>query len=160
MKIEEKVENAISKNIENLGFEIEYVEYVKEPTGYILRVVLDKKDGSVSLDGCENVSRNIEDIVDKNIKGEYVLEVSSPGLERNLKNIKLYKKYIGYNIYVKLYKKLEDKNLKKEITGILEKVDEDNNCIFLKVDNVDNLIQIELKNISNAHTIYDFDFKN
>ena len=77
-----------------------------------------------------------------------------------MKNIKLYKKYLGYNIYVKLYKKLEDKNLKKEITGILEKVDEDNNCIFLKVDNVDNLIQIELKNISNAHTIYDFDFKN
>ena len=60
----------------------------------MLRVVIDKVGEAMWVEDCEKVSRAIEDIVDKNINQEYVLEVSSPGLERQLKNIKLYKKYI------------------------------------------------------------------
>ena len=93
MKVEVKVEELIEPIIQNLGFELEYVEFVKEGSNNVLRVVIDKNGEKLWVDDCETVSRAIEDVVDKNISQEYVLEVSSAGLERQLKNLKLYKKY-------------------------------------------------------------------
>ena len=156
MKLD-KIETLIDKKIQQEGFDLEYIEFVKEGDNNFLRVVIDKKEDNVSIDDCEKISRLIEDDVDKNINKEYVLEVSSAGLERQLKNIKLYKKYIGNEIYVKLYKKQE---YGKEIIGILEEVDEKNNNISLAINEI--VIFIDINDIATAHTIYDFDsaFKN
>lgn len=151
VKIEEKIENEISLRIEELGFEIEYVEYVKEGDRNILRIVLDKKEGTITIDDCELVSRDVEDRVDKLMTDEYVLEVSSPGVERQIKNLKLYNKYIGREIYVKLFKKDEDG---KEFTGILNEVNEEEKFIILKLDDIEK--KIYLKDIAVAHTVYDF----
>lgn len=156
MKLE-KIENLINDKIQKENFDLEYIEFVKEGDNNILRVVIDKKNGNVSIDDCEKISRLIEEDVDKNINKEYVLEVSSAGLERQLKNIKLYKKYIGNEIYVKLYKKQE---YGKELLGILEEVDEQNNKITLSINEI--VIFIDINQIATAHTVYDFDsaFKN
>ena len=153
----DKIESLIDEKIKSKGFELEYIEFVKEGDNNILRVVIDKKEDNVSIDDCENISRLIEDDIDKNINKEYILEVSSAGLERQLKNIKLYKKYMQKEIYVKLYKKQE---YGKEIIGILEEVDEKNNKISVGVNNI--VIFIDINDIATAHTIYDFDnaFKN
>lgn len=152
VKIEEKIENEISLRVRELGFEIEYVEYVKEGDRNILRIVLDKKDGNVTIDDCELVSRDVEDRIDKLLSGEYVLEVSSPGVERQIKNIKLYKKYLNNEVYIKLFKKDEDG---KEFTGILNEVNEEEGYIILKLEELEK--KVELKNIATAHTVYDFD---
>lgn len=151
-KIEDKIENEISLRVNELGFEIEYVEYVKEGDRNILRIVLDKKDGIVTIDDCELVSRNVEDRVDNLMSGEYVLEVSSPGVERQIKNLRLYNKYLNNEIYVKLFKKDEDG---KEFTGILNEVNDEEMYIILKLDDKDK--KIFLKDIATAHTVYDFD---
>lgn len=151
-KIEDKIENEISVRINELGFEIEYIEYVKEGDRNILRIVLDKKDGIVTIDDCELVSRDVEDRVDNLVSGEYVLEVSSPGVERQIKNLRLYNKYVNNEIYVKLFKKDEDG---KEFTGILNQVNDEEKYIVLKLDNKDK--KISLKDIATAHTVYDFD---
>ena len=127
MKVENKVEEVVEPVINELGFDVEYVEFVKEGSNNVLRVVIDKPNEAMWVDDCEKVSRAIEDLVDKNIDQEYVLEVSSPGLERQLKNIKLYKKYIGREIHVKLYKKLEDK---KEFEGTIESEMKKNKVLF------------------------------
>lgn len=150
-KLVEQVEEKIKEKVNDLGFDIEYVEFVKEGENNILRVVLDKNDGTVNIDDCELVSRTIEDDVDKLIKTEYVLEVSSPGLERQLKNIKLYKKYIGKLINVKLYKKSE---YGKEFECIIENVDEENQIITVNMNSQN--INIKLDEISSAHTVFDF----
>lgn len=149
------IEKIIIPKIEEEGFEIEYVEFVKEGDNNILRVVIDNPNGNVAIDDCEKISRKIEDDIDKNIDKEYVLEVSSAGLERQLKNIKLFEKYIGSEVYVKLYKKLDDK---KEITGILKSVN-DNNIV---IESLEKEYIFNIKDIAVAHTIYDFDnaFKN
>ena len=89
--------------------------------------------------------------MDKLIKTEYVLEVSSPGLERQLKNINLYKKYIGKLINVKLYKKSE---YGKEFECIIENVDEENEIITVNMNSQN--INIKLDEISSAHTVFDF----
>lgn len=151
-KIEDKIENEISLRVNELGFEIEYVEYVKEGDRNILRIVLDKKDGIVTIDDCELVSRDVEDKVDNLMSGEYVLEVSSPGVERQIKNLRLYNKYLNNEIYVKLFKKDEDG---KEFTGILNEVNDEEMYIILRLDDKDK--KIFLKDIATAHTVYDFD---
>lgn len=154
MKLD-NIEKIIIPKIEEEGFEIEYVEFVKEGDNNILRVVIDNPNGNVAIDDCEKISRKIEDDIDKNIDKEYVLEVSSAGLERQLKNIKLFKKYIESEVYIKLYKKIDDK---KEITGILKSVN-DNNIV---IESLEKEYIFNIKDIAVAHTIYDFDnaFKN
>lgn len=153
IKIEEKVKEKIKEKIENAGFEIEYVEFVKEGDNNIFRVVLDKPGSIVDIDNCEQISRLIEDDVDNLISKEYILEVSSPGVERQLKNIGLFQKYIGNNIFVKLFKKIE---LGKEIIGKLIKVDADNKIITLECEDGEQ-INLGLEQISSAHTVYDFE---
>lgn len=149
MKLEEKIEISINTRIKELGFEIEYIEFVREVEQNILRIVLDKENSTVSIDDCEAVSRSIEDIIDTLIDKEYILEVASPGLERELKNISLYTKYIGSEVLVKLYKKIENE---KEIKGVL--LDVEDNSIIIKID--ERNVKLDIGNISSAHTVYDF----
>ena len=156
-KITKKIENEIANVAKNFGFDIEYIEFVKEVTGNIFRIVLDNVNGIVSVDDCENVSRAVEEIVDKEIEKEYVLEVSSPGLERQLKNINLYKKYEGKEIFIKMYKK---KDFGKEVNAILKSVDVENKKVTLEIDKKEYIENIS--DIASAHTIYNFSekFKN
>lgn len=152
MKVEIKVEELIEPIIQNLGFELEYVEFVKEGTNNVLRVVIDKAGENLWVDDCETVSRAIEDIVDSNINQEYVLEVSSPGLERQLKTLKLYKKYINREIHVKLFKKLDDL---KEFDAVIKQVNEEEQSVLLET-NEGKSINLLLKDIATAYTTYDF----
>lgn len=155
MKLEEKIQGQISDDIQNLGFEIEYIEYVKEGKDNVLRIVIDKKDITVSVDDCELISRNIEDKIDKNMPSDkqYILEVSSAGLERQLKNIGLYQKYINKKVHVKLYKKITD--LGKEFDAILVNVDQEAKNIELSVASHSYILNIS--EIANAHTVFDYD---
>ena len=150
-KLTESIEAKIVADIEALGYELEYTEYVKEGESKIYRVVIDKPGESLTTDDCEIVSRKIEDTVDSLMAKDeaYVLEVSSPGLERSLKNNKLYKKYIGNNVRIKLYKKVEDS---KELVGTLVESEED--YIVLLVE--DKQIKIERENIACGNTVYEF----
>ncbi len=151
-QLTDKVENAIKQNIVDLGLELEYTELVKEGENNIYRIVIDKPNDKVSVDDCEALSRSVEEIVDKfvNVSGGYVLEVSSAGLERQLKNHKLYEKYIGYEIRVKLFKKIDDE---KELVGKLVEVND--NDIVIEKDN--NTIKIDSSNIAHANTVYNFE---
>jgi len=150
-QLTDKVEAAIESVITSLGLELEYTELVKEGGNNVYRIVLDKACGKVSIDDCENVSRSVEDIVDKfvNIKDGYVLEVSSAGLERKLVNLNLYKKYVGSEVKIKLFKKINDS---KELQGILKQVK--NDIVVISVNNDD--IEINIKEIAAGNTVYDF----
>ena len=106
-KLTDSIHTCIEADVNELGYTVEYVENVKEGESKILRVVIDKENTSLTTDDCEIVSRKIEDKVDSLMKNEmYILEISSPGLERQLKNTKLYNKYLGYKACLKLYNKV------------------------------------------------------
>ena len=140
--IEERVENLIKKEVEDLGYELYDVQYAKEGKDYYLRIFIDNEKG-IDLNDCEKVSDSINPILDTAdyIKEMYFLEVSSPGIERTLRKEEHLKKAIEKEVEIKLFKPIEKK---KEFVGILEKYDE--NYIFLKIE--ENQIQIERKNIS------------
>lgn len=105
------------------GVEIYDVEYVKEGSDYYLRAYIDKQ-GGVNIADCENVSRALSDVLDREdfIPDAYILEVSSPGLGRALKKDKHLEKSIGEEVEVKLFKPLDKR---KEFSGILGRFDTD-----------------------------------
>lgn len=148
--IEEKVENLIKKKIEDIGYELYDVIYLKEGKNYTLRIVIDNEKG-ISLEDCEKVNNEITDILDEAdyIKDQYFLEVSSPGIERLLRKDWQLNKYIGSKVEVNLFKK--DENGFKEYIGILKQVDEE--YLTIKQDNTD--YKILRKDISQVKTIYE-----
>ena len=144
--IKKKIENLLKKTIETLGYDLYDVEYAKEGKNYFLRIYIDKSEG-IDLKDCEKVNDAISDILDKAdyIKEQYFLEVSSPGIERVLRQDKHLKQNIGEEINIKLFKK--DENGKKEYQGILKDFNEQQ--IILE----ENIV-IERKNIAHIKTIY------
>ncbi|HVJ47764.1 ribosome maturation factor RimP [Desulfitobacterium sp.] len=84
--VEQKVEALVKPIIQELGLELVDVEYIKESAHWYLRLYIDKEDG-IDLDDCTNVSHAVSELLDKNdpLPQAYMLEVSSPGLERPLK---------------------------------------------------------------------------
>lgn len=108
--------------IEQNNFELVDVEYVKEGSSYYLRAYIDK-EGGITVDDCEIVSRALGDLLDEKdfIEESYILEVSSPGLGRPLKKEKDYKRSVGKELEIRLYKAV---NKQKEFYGILESYDE------------------------------------
>ncbi|HQD51336.1 MAG TPA: ribosome maturation factor RimP [Defluviitaleaceae bacterium] len=115
--IEQTVETYLKPILDEHNFELVDVEYVKEGTNWYLRVFIDK-EGGITIDDCELVSRALEKILDKEdpIKNSYILEVSSPGLDRPLKKDSDFEKYKGRIVDIKLYKPF---NKKKEYSGEL-----------------------------------------
>jgi ribosome maturation factor RimP len=102
---EAKTEELIQPLVDARGFELVDVEFVKEAGEWYLRVYIDK-EGGISVNDCEDISREFNEILDREdyIDEQYIFEVSSPGLTRPLKKEKDYARSIGKLVDVKLYK--------------------------------------------------------
>ncbi len=104
----EDIENVVAEEVEKLlegtAIELVDVEYVRERDWY-LRVFLDK-EGGIDLDDCQEISEKLSAWLDKNdpIRENYLLEVSSPGLDRVLKKDKDFIRYKGRQVDVKFFK--------------------------------------------------------
>lgn len=107
-----KMFEIIEPIVNEKGLELYHIEYVKEAGENFLRVYIDRESG-VTLEDCEKVSRPISDMLDIEdpINETYYLEVSSPGIERNLYTDRHLKAYIGSKVEVKLSKLVEGKKL-------------------------------------------------
>lgn len=119
---EQKTEEILLPIIEEHGFELVDVEYVKEGSSWYLRAYIDKL-GGITIDDCEAVSRKLSDQLDEKdyIEDAYILEVSSPGLGRPLKKEKDYKRSLGAEVEIRTYRMIEKQ---KEFIGILKGYDE------------------------------------
>lgn len=127
---ESKTEAFLLPLLEKHQFELVDVEYVKEAGNWYLRAYIDK-EGGITVDDCEMVSRALSDWLDKEdfIEDSYIMEVSSPGLGRPLKKDKDFERGMGSEVDVKLYKA---RNKQKEYTGILKAYDKDTVTIELE----------------------------
>lgn len=127
---EAKTEQLIQPLIDANNFELVDVEFVKEGSDWYLRVYIDK-DGGITVDDCELISRAFNEILDREdyISEQYIFEVSSPGLMRPLKKEKDYKRSVGKLIDIKLYKPVDKC---KEFTGVLDSYDKD--TVTIKMD--------------------------
>ncbi len=130
--------------MDELGLELVEVQFRREGHGWVLRIFIDKEDG-VTIDDCTAVSRSISTWLDVEdlIEHAFHLEVSSPGLERPLKNIDDFKRFAGRKARVKIK---EPRDERRVFTGILESVQD--NEITLIVD--ENKVHIAFDEIAKA----------
>lgn len=101
---EKLTEDMVMPIILSNNFELVDVEYVKEAGNYYLRIYVDK-EGGITVDDCEIVSRALGDLLDEKdfIEDSYILEVSSPGLGRPLKKEKDFKRSVGMEVELHLF---------------------------------------------------------
>ncbi len=120
--IEAKTEAILKPIAEKCGVEIYDVEYVKEAGEWYLRAYIDK-EGGVNINDCVDVNHALSDALDEDdfIDEAYTLEVSSPGLGRQLKKDRHLERSIGQEVELKLFK---PKDGTKEFAGILKGFDE------------------------------------
>lgn len=117
-KVEDVVYDLAKPIIDRNNFELVEIEFKKEGADWYLRVYIDK-EGGITIDDCEAVSRELSDLLDEAdpIEQSYIFEVSSPGIDRPLKTDRDYEKNIGKLIEIKLFSPL---NGKKAYEGILK----------------------------------------
>ena len=148
---EQQTEALLEPIVEELGFELVDVEYVKEGGTWYLRAYIDKP-GGIAVDDCEAVSRRFSDILDEKdyIEDSYIFEVSSPGLGRPLKKEKDFARSIGEEVEIRTFRPI---NRQKEFIGILEAYDKETVTIELEDG---EMMQISRSDIALIRLAFDF----
>ncbi|MEH2942758.1 ribosome maturation factor RimP [Lachnospiraceae bacterium KK002] len=128
---EQRTEELLLPIIEEYQFELVDVEYVKEGGNWYLRAYIDK-EGGITVDDCEIVSRRMSDLLDEQdfIEESYIFEVSSPGLGRPLKKEKDFKRSLGKEVEIRTYRAIEKE---KEFYGVLKSYDK--TTVTIEVEN-------------------------
>ncbi len=124
------------------------VKFEKTKKASTLLVAIMKQDGSMDLDTCAIVSEKISEILDTHeelIDGEYFLEVCSPGVERELRNIDEIKEAVSKNVYIKFEKEIKGFH---EITGVLASIDDQNLMIHYRDKAATRKLEVSVENIS------------
>ena len=147
---ENKTKELIADILKDAGVELYDVDFEKEGSDWYLRVYIDK-EGGVTIDDCEKVSRAFNEVLDKEdyIEETYIFEVSSPGLGRKLKKDVHFEKAIGENVDVKLFKPVDKV---KEFRGVLKSFDQ--NTVTIAVE--DKEISFNRKDIAIIKLSFDF----
>ena len=150
----EKIETLIAPIIHDLGLELWMCEVHNQGHHSLLRIYIDRDGKGVTLDDCTEVSRAVGAILDVEdlIKNRYQLEVSSPGLERQLSTATHFARYVGCEVKIKFR---VPQNKHKNCHARIEKVEDDK--IFLNVGN-EKLI-VMLGDIQTARLISDLALK-
>ncbi|WP_199623245.1 ribosome maturation factor RimP [Paenibacillus alkalitolerans] len=120
--VQQVVAEMLQPYLDQEGFELVDVEYVKEGGNRYLRVYVDK-EGGIDIDECGRISEYLSDRLDDKdpIPDAYILEVSSPGAERPLKKPEDFRRAVGKDVYITTYEPIGGK---KEFEGRLLSYDE------------------------------------
>ena len=146
------VRELLSPTVEDeLGYILWDVEYVKEGAEWYLRITIDSEEG-INIEDCEKVHRAIDPILDEAdpIESSYRLEVSSPGIERELRCEEHIYACMGWEVEAKLYAQVNGAKLHR---GVISSYEDG----VLTLETPSGEVQIERKNIGSLRTYYDFD---
>ena len=137
--------------LDEIEIELVDIEYLFEQGRWILRIYVDKS-GGITLDHCTRVSREIDDLIEvKDIfHQEYVLEVSSPGLNRRLKKEKDFQRVVGKKMKIRMAIPFEGQ---RTFRGSLQSFEDGILCLSVK----DDLILLPYGDIEKANLVYDFE---
>jgi ribosome maturation factor RimP len=146
-----EISQLIEPILDEMDVELVDVEYLSYHGRWIVRIYVDK-EGGITVDDCARVSREIDEIID--IKGvihhAYVLEVSSPGLNRPLKKEKDFQRAVGKKIKARISVPLKGR---RHFTGYLK--DFRNGTLYLEVEN--NLVPLSRRDVEKANLVYEFE---
>ncbi len=133
-----------------MKLEIFDVDFKKRKGRALLNIVIDDPSGYVSIDQCEAFSKEISPLLDAESEIEnYILEVSSPGLDRPLRKIQDFDRFNGKLVKIKI-----DDGEQKTVTGRIVKCDVGTNTFFLDVDGV--VSSYDFSKIKSANLVVEF----
>ena len=141
----------IQPTVEGLGYELVGIEYLAQGRHSVLRVYIDHEDG-ILVDDCANVSHQVSGLLDVEdpIKGNYSLEVSSPGLDRPLFELQHFVRFIGAQVQLRLHAPIEGR---RKLTGTIKEVDGE--MVVIDMDGQE--FRLSLDDIDTAHLVPVFD---
>ena len=150
-EIAEQAAKLIEPIIEQMAFELVDVEYLSEHGRWVLRITADRPGGGITLDDCARVSREIGDIIDVKdiIRHEYVLEVSSPGINRPLKREKDFLRVLGRKIKMRMAGPIHGR---RNFRGVLKELKD--GTLYLGLD--EEIVALPLKDVEKANLVYEF----
>ncbi|SMO72375.1 ribosome maturation factor RimP [Balnearium lithotrophicum] len=123
-EVVEKVKDLLLPILEEGGFELVDVEFVREPVGWVLRIYADRPGGGITISDCQWISERIGTVLDVEdiIHHSYNLEVSSPGLDRPLKTQRDFERHKGTVVKIKTQEPMDNqRNFKGEIVSTSER---------------------------------------
>ena len=140
---------------EELGYFLWDVEYVKEGADMFLRITIDSEEG-IQIEDCEKMHRAIDPLLDEAdpIEGPYHLEISSPGIERELKTDLHVEACLGWDVEVRLYAPVDGA---KSFFGVLEGIDEENNVVISLSDKEEDVRRFPRSAVASLRTHFEFD---
>ena len=145
------VRELLTPTADTMGYELWDVEFVREGARRILRITIDKPEG-INIDDCEAFHRAIDPLLDEAdpIDSAYYLEVSSPGVERDLKYDFHFAACEGEEVEVRLF--APDEKGRKSIKGTLVGLEDGNSVVKL----ADGDVKIARASASKVKTVFDF----
>ena len=149
-QIHRQVEEVAESLVVSEGMELVDLEYRREGPRWMLRLFIDK-EGGVTVDDCARISRELGDLLDAKdvIPQAYILEVSSPGLNRRIRKKEDFSRFAGQKIQLWL---VSPKDGRKKIVGDLVGVEGEE----VVVNHTEGRISVALKDIAKANLIYEF----
>ena len=146
-----EISQLIEPILDEMDVELVDIEYLSYHGRWIVRIYVDK-EGGITVDDCARVSREIDEIIDIKdvISHAYVLEVSSPGLNRPLKKDKDFQRAVGKKIKARISVPLKGR---RHFTGYLK--DFRNGTLYLEVE--DNPVSLSLRDVEKANLVYEFE---
>ena len=148
---DDKLTKLLRPAIEGLDYELVGIEHLPMGKHTVLRIYIDSPNG-ITVSDCSSVSHQVSGVleVEEPIKGQFTLEVSSPGIDRPLFNFEQFKKFVGSKVKLKLYHAVDGK---RKIIGVIESIEGDD--INIKDADSDSSFQLHIDDIDKANIISD-----
>ncbi len=148
---QDKLTELLRPAVEGLGYELVGIEHLPMGKHTVLRIYIDSSNG-ITVSDCSQVSHQVSGVleVEEPIKGQFTLEVSSPGIDRPLFNFEQFKQFVGSKVKIKLYHAIEGK---RKITGQIESIEGED--INVKDADSDTVFQLHIDDIDTANIISD-----
>jgi ribosome maturation factor RimP len=148
---QDKLTELLRPAVEGLGYELVGIEHLPMGKHTVLRIYIDSSNG-ITVSDCSQVSHQVSGVleVEEPIKGQFTLEVSSPGIDRPLFNFEQFKQFVGSKVKIKLYHAIEGK---RKITGLIESIEGED--INVKDADSDTVFQLTIDDIDKANIISD-----
>ena len=154
-ELENQILNIVEPIANGVGLIIEKLEYSKKGRDYYLTIYVEKEDEVTTLDDVCQVSELIGAKLDEVdlIKENYILDISTSGAEKPITDFTKFEKYVGKYMYVKFKNGYQGKN---DITGTLEKVENEELIISYRDKTRTKVINVQISNISKANLAVKF----
>ncbi len=152
MQTKPTLEALIEPVVAALGYELVGVEHLSQGRRSLLRLYIDSEQG-ITLDDCERVSHQVSGLleVEEPVRGDYTLEVSSPGLDRPLFKPEHYARFVGHKVRLRLHAPLDGR---RKYVGVIEGL-EDNGTLVLNVED-EGRLELALQDIDKANLVPEF----